>query len=132
MIGNLGWENETQYLSLAIDDNVTVSLAGTPVGTYGLNTGKYYTTGLNWRVYQNESPSITFTAASGFVLKSVVIEYVSNKTGVLVFGGNNVESGQEVSLSGSTAVFTVGNTGSATNGQVRITKIKVTYEPAAK
>lgn len=132
VIGNLGWENETQYLSLAIDDNVTVSLAGTPVGTYGLNTGKYYTTGLNWRVYQNESPSITFTAASGFVLKSVVIEYVSNKTGVLVFGGNNVESGQEVSLSGSTAVFTVGNTGSATNGQVRITKIKVTYEPAAK
>lgn len=132
VIGDLGWSNGTQYLSLAIDENVTVSLAGTPVGPYSLNTGKYYDNGLNWRVYQNESPSITFTAASGFVLKSVVVTYDVDKGGVLRFGSNNVTSGQEVSLSGSSAVFGVGNTGLATNGQVRITSIKVTYEPAAK
>lgn len=132
VIGDLGWANEEAHSSLSIDDNVTVSVTGTAVGNYGLNTGKYYTNGANWRVYQNESPSITFTVASGFVLKSVVIEYSSSKNGVLVFEGANVTSGQEVSLSGSSAVFSVGNTGTATNGQVRITKIKVTYEPDAK
>lgn len=132
VMANLGWSNAEQYLSLNIDENVTASLTGTPMGNNSLNTGKYYTNGTDWRIYQNESPALTFTAASGYVLKSVVVTYNAKNGGVLCFGSSKVTSGQEVSLSGSTAVFTVGNTGSATNGQVKITKIKATYEPAAK
>lgn len=119
------WENGTKYPSFALDDNITISCNG------GGNTGKYYTTGQSWRLYQNESPTLIVTAADGYLLISITVTYTVENTGVLVYDNTNVSSPATVSVSGTSAEFSVGNTGTATNGQVRITAISVTYSSAS-
>ena len=119
------WANGTKYTSFSLDDNITISCTG------GGNTGKYYTTGQSWRLYQNESPKLYVTAADGFLLNSITVTYTVENTGILVYNNTNVSSPATVSVSGSSAEFSVGNTGTATNGQVRITAISVTYSSAS-
>ena len=126
-----GWENAVQYTSLTMDEVVTVT-ANPTTGTYN-NTGKYYDNGLNWRMYQNEAPAITVTAAEGYLLTSVTFTYESNKTGVMLDADSaQVASGTAYALDKvASAKFTVGNTDAAvTNGQARITAIAVSYEAA--
>ena len=117
-----GWANSTQYLEFAIDENIKVSATG------GSNTGKYYTSGNNWRIYQNESPAVVITAENGKTIKSVKISYASQNTGAITFGGNTIASDALVEINAATATFGVGNTGTANNGQARITAIEVIYE----
>ena len=119
-----GWTNGSQYNTLVMDSNVTVTANKT---TGNNNTGKYYTNGNNWRMYQNEAPKIVVAAAAGKTIVSVKITYTVDKTGVLTLNGNNVASNAVVPVNASSVTFGVGNTGSATNGQVRITAIEVVY-----
>lgn len=119
------WANSTKYTTLKMDDAITVTAVG------GSNTGKYYTSGTNWRIYQNESPSVTVTATNGMTISTVKITYSVDKTGILTLNGANVSSGTEVNVNASSVTFSVGNTGSATNGQVRITAIEVVYTAAS-
>lgn len=124
-----GWENSKQYTSLTMDEVVTVT-ANPTTGTYN-NTGKYYTNGNNWRMYQNENPKIVITAAEGHVLTSVTFTYQSEKTGVMVdAAGKQVLSGEAYALGNdASATFSVGNTtADVTNGQARILSITVAYE----
>ena len=126
------WENSVAYNTLVMDDVVTVT-ANPTTGTYN-NTGKYYTNGQNWRMYQNEAPAIVVTAAEGNVLKSVTFTYASEKTGVIVdAAGAQVVSDEAYALENVTsAAFSVANTSAdVTNGQARISAIKVVYEAAA-
>ena len=118
------WANATKYTSLTMDDNITVSVTG------GGNTGKYYADGNEWRLYQSESAKLTITAKSGYVLNSVTITYGTKNSGVLLDGSTKITSGTAVTVSGSSYEFAVGNNGTATNGQVKITKISVTYSVA--
>ena len=104
-----------------MDANITVTATGSQ------NTGKYYENGENWRIYQNESPSIVVAAAEGYTISSVKITYEINKTGILTLDGANVESDTVVEVNGDSVTFSVGNTGTATNGQVRITALEVVY-----
>ena len=126
-----GWENSVQQTSLTMDEVVTVT-ANPTTGTYN-NTGKYYDNGKNWRMYQNEAPAITVSAAEGYLLTSVTFTYASEKTGVMVdAAGAQVASAEAYALDNvASATFSVGNTSaSVTNGQARITAITVTYEAA--
>ena len=112
----------TCYTSFSLDSNITVSTTGTP------NCGSFWgTTTYDWRLYQNQSGNIIITAASGYTLSSVTITYDAGKNGILKDGSATVSSGAAQSISGSSKTYTVGNTGSATNGQVRVTQISVTY-----
>ena len=120
------WVNSTQYGTVNIDANITATATG------GGNTGKYYTSGTNWRLYQNENPSLTISAAEGYEIQTVKVTYTVDKTGVLTLEGSNVVSGTVCDVNAASVTFGVGNTGTATNGQVRITEIEVTYAPAAK
>ena len=119
------WTNGTKYTSFSLDENITISCTG------GGNTGKYYTNGENWRLYQNDSPKLYVTAADGFLLNSITVTYTVENTGILIYNNINVSSPATVSVSGTMAEFSVGNTGTATNGQVRITAISVTYSSAS-
>ncbi len=126
-----GWENSVQQTSLTMDEVVTVT-ANPTTGTYN-NTGKYYENGLNWRMYQNEAPAITVSAAEGYFLTSVTFTYESNKTGVMVDAdGAQVASAEAYALDNvASATFSVSNTNpDVTNGQARITAITVVYEAA--
>ena len=118
-----GWTDATKYTSLTIDNNITVSVSGTDQ-----NTGKYYTNGNNWRMYQSGKPSIVISSTTGKKIVSVKITYASQNTGCLTLNGSNITSGAVVEVNASTITFSVGNTGSATNGQARITAIEVVYE----
>lgn len=114
------WSNGVQYGSVTLDANVTATASG------GGNTGKYYTTGNEWRLYQSESATLTIATTSG-TLTSATITYSISNGGKLTYGGAAVNSGSEISISGTSAVFNVENSGSATNGQVKITAIEVNY-----
>ncbi len=123
-----GWSNSVLYDTIQLNSLITVTASGTPVGTYSLNTGKYYTSGENWRIYQNEKPSVTITAAEGKTIVSVKITYSVKNGGCLTNNGQNITSGTVVTVNGSSITFSVGNTGTATNGQAQITAIEVVYE----
>lgn len=117
------------YTSVTLDANVTATVSG------GSNTGKYYS---DWRLYQGESATITITTTSG-TLSSITYTYSTSNGGVLNTSGNGTSiaagyrkaSGTSISVSGTSYTLYVGNTGTKTNGQVRITKIEVSYTPAA-
>lgn len=108
------------YKSITLDENITVSTTGTG------NNGKYYS---DWRLYQSGNGNIIVTAKSGCTLTSAKFTFTVSNTGDLKYGNSSVQSGKSVKISGSStsATFDVGNTGTATNGQVRVTAIEVVY-----
>lgn len=116
------WSDAKQYETIKLDDVITATATG------GGNTGKYYTNGENWRIYQNETPSLTISASDGYTIKTVKITYSISNTGILTHNGSNITSGTEVTVNAASISFGVGNTGTATNGQVRVTAIEVVYQ----
>ena len=70
---------------------------------------------------------MTISAAPGYTITTVKITYNINYTGVLKLNSSDISSGTAVSVNASSVVFDVGNTGSATNGQVKVTAIEVEY-----
>ena len=112
----------TQFASLTLDSTITVS-----VNDDG-NNGKVYNNGTEWRLYQTDNAVVTVSASGGMTISSITFNFTVDKTGILKYGNNTVTSGSPVAISSlSSAQFTVANSGSATNGQVRITSISVTY-----
>lgn len=126
----LAWENSKLYASFTMDEVITVSVESTPVGSYGANSGKYYENGENWRIYQNENPSVTITAAEGHKIAKVVVEYAIKNEGFLTSADKTVSyaSGVEVEVNGQSVTFSVDGTSAKGNGQVQITSITVVYE----
>ncbi len=126
MVADKGWTNSNKVENpFTLDEVISVSYTG------GQNTGKYYDSGSNIRIYQGEDPTVTISAADGYVITSVTISYISNKTGTLVYESANIASDQTITLNAASITFNVGNTkSSVTNGQVRITAISVTYQEA--
>ena len=120
--------------SFKLDANITISTTGTPnCGTFWGSSTK------DWRLYQNQSGNVTVSTTSSYELESVTFTYSAGNSGVLNTSGNgsNISSsyqkasGTAISISGTSYTLYVGNTGSATNGQAKITQISVTYKPAA-
>lgn len=120
--------------SFALDANITVSTTGTA------NCGSFWgSSPIDWRLYQNRSGNVTITAASGYELESVTYTFSASNSGTLNTSGNGSSiassyqksSETAISISGSSYTLYVGNTGSATNGQIRITQISVTYSATA-
>ena len=121
------WANGTLYESIVIDANTTASVTASNPNSRGQNTGKYYTSDQTWRTYQTEVPTITITSTK--TIASVVVEYLSGNSGVLVVGETVYESGSVLVVNGNTVSFGVAQstpTDSA-NGQGKITKITVYY-----
>lgn len=118
------WVSDKKYHVVNLDGQVSVTT--NEKGT----TGQYNSNSNYWGMYQTSqnASELTVTATSG-TLKSVSFTYTSNNTGILVYNGTQYASGAVITLSGQqSSTFTVGNTGTATNGQARITAISVTYE----
>ncbi len=113
----------TNYPTLALNSVVTMSTSGTG------NCGSFWgATDTQWRLYQNKNGDVTISVSAGHTLKAVQFTYSVTNTGTLKDGSTVVASGTKVNLSGTSKTFTVGNTTSATNGQVRITAVQVEYE----
>jgi len=121
VIANNGWSDGTRYMSLVVlEDYVSIAVAGSQyTGTCD--------DGIIWKVYQTDGGTLTITGTNGAVIKSVRFTYTVKNTGVLTYEGNNVASDDLIVVNASTATFAVGNTGDATNGQILITEIEVSY-----
>ena len=111
----------TCYTSLTLDENITLSTTGQA------NCGSFWSDPREWRLYQNKSGNAIVTATDGCTLTSVKFTFTISNTGVLLNNGTKMESNTAVTASGTSVTYTVGNSGTATNGQVRITAIEVSY-----
>ena len=116
------WVNGTKYTSIDTG-NSNLSIEVTKTGSY---SGKYYTSGNEWRFYQTEKGELTISNSNGNIV-SVTITYNISNSGVLLYNGKKYASGTKIDINSSSAAFTVGNSGTATNGQVKITKITIEY-----
>ena len=114
------WQDTTQYKEITLGYSVMANAIGAG------NTGKYYTNGNDWRLYQSENATLKISTPYGTIV-SVKVTYTSNNAGVLKLNGNNITTGTEVNVNANDITFVVGNTGTATNGQARITAIEVVY-----
>lgn len=112
------WTNSTKYTTITLDSNVTVTATG------GSNTGKYYTSGNEWRTYETESPAIKICVPADKKIVTVKIAYKYSNSGVLTLNGSNIESNTVLEVNASSIVFGVTGNG---NGQVKITAIEVVY-----
>lgn len=120
---NNSWVNGTQYLTLPTGkEELSITATG------GTNTGKYYDSGFEWRFYQNENPALSISVSGSHVIKSVTITYNDSKGGIATYNGTQYKSGVEITVA-SQSLVTIGvaNTGTAANGQMKVTKIKVIY-----
>lgn len=116
------WANGTKYSEVKLNDYITVSMTG------GSNTSKYYDTRHDWRAYQNEAPEIKVEAKPGYEIIAVAFTYKASNTGILASKTDTTKTfDSEEVISGVTS-FTVANTGTATNGNIQITAIKVVYK----
>lgn len=112
----------TRVNPLALDETITVS-----VNEDG-NNGKVYSTGTQWRLYQTGNAVMTVSASNGALITSITFTFSIDKTGILRYDENVITSGSPVSINYlSSVAFDVANSTSATNGQVRISRISVTY-----
>ena len=120
------WTNGTEH-SQIVKTPITFSASDNGEDTHN---GIYYTdTPPDWRFYQARGGGLTITVPAGYSLVSATFTYkTKNTTDVLSCGSNQVTSGTEYSLSGTSATFTVGNTDNKTNGQARISNIVIKYE----
>lgn len=117
------WANGTVVTPFALDEVISVSTEATDA-----NTGKYYTSGQQIRLYQTGAAKMIISAAEGYTISSITVEYVSEKGGIFAEAASGVAVPFENVQS---ATFTVANSGEATNGQARVTSISVTYDGGA-
>ena len=113
--------NGTQEATLYSDANLSIS-----VNADG-NNGKVYNTGTEWRLYQTNSAVVTVQATNA-TIKTVAFVFTVKNTGILKFGDDTMTSGTAVNVNAASAQFTVGNSASATNGQVIVGGFTVVYE----
>ena len=128
-----GWTNGTAHPELPTEtEDLTITSSGTPVGEHDLNTGKFYCgtdskTGeayANWRIYQSESAKVKFESTTK-TIKTIKITFEIKNTGTLLLNDTVIESDAVTEINASTAEFTVGNSGTAKKGQIKISAIEV-------
>ena len=102
------WVNATAYPSFALDSNITVSCSGSDA-----NTGKYYSSGNDWRLYASGNATFTIAAVSGYTISSITVKFSGTITGIT--------SETELSIDDSTW------TSGATTSNAKITSITVAY-----
>ncbi len=112
----------TKVSTMTLDNVITASAS-----TSG-NNGKVYSSGAQWRLYQSDKGTITISAKSGYTIKTVKFTYSISNSGVLKKDSTNLISGTTDTVNASSVTYSVGNTGSATNGQVRVTASEVVYQ----
>ncbi len=114
--------NGTKVADLVLNSDISVSV--NPDGT----NGNVYSAGAEWRLYQTSNAQVTITASGNYRITSVTFTYTVSNTGILKYGDTTLSSGTPVAIASlASAVFYVDNSGSATNGQVKVTAISVTY-----
>lgn len=113
------------YTNFALDNSIQISTTGEA------NCGSVWGTSTNdWRLYQNKGGNVIISSIDESVISTVKLTYTISKTGVLLNGTETCTSNTAINVNATSITLTVGNSTSATNGQIRITAFEVTYTPA--
>ena len=107
-----------------LDLSPAVRLSTTGAGNCGSFWGD---STIDWRLYQAQNGNAIITVAEGCTLQLVQFTFTTSNNGVLKYGDEVVETGKGIECSGNQVEFTVGNSGDKTNGQIKITAVKVIY-----
>lgn len=114
--------NATMYKVLQLNESVRMSTTGED------NCGSFWGDNREWRLYQNKQGNVIISVADGCELQSVKLTFGTTNNGILQDAtGATVASGTAYTVSGQSVTYTVGNSNSGTNGQVRITAVEVVY-----
>ena len=114
--------NGTKVSSMPMDDVITLSASTTG------NNGKVYEKGAEWRLYQSDKGTMTIASKAGYVIESITVTFTNKNSGTLLYNKKAITSGKAVSVSGGSVEFTLGNSSTATKGQIRVTAVSVTYK----
>lgn len=123
---------DTKISASAETDYFTATTSCTTPSSNGQNTGKYYENGENWRIYQNEIPSLVITAKTGYTIVSVKVTYTVSNTGIMTKGDAQIASDTVVTVNDTSVTFSVAQSTvtEIANGQIRVTAIEVVYAEA--
>ena len=79
--------------------------------------------------YKTNNPKLKVSVADGYKILYVKVVFTISNTAILKLGDATVASGELVEIAGTPASveFTVGNSTSATNGQIKVKGITVVY-----
>ena len=125
------WESSSQHDTVKLDGNI---IAHVPTGK---NQGYYY--GTDWRLYQARGTEVYFEALNGATLENIQLTYSTKNTGTLssvsgiqIAADKVIASDSVLNVSGQTKVcLFIANTKEATNGQVKISRFRITYNGVA-
>lgn len=121
-----GWTNDASESPQTITQgNVTLTASNAEGQS---QNGNYNT---QWRFYQARGGGLTVTVSNGHSLVRVTFTCgTGNNGGILIApdGVTQLPSGTPCSLSGNSAMFTIGSSTGKTNGRVDITQIVIEYE----
>ena len=121
------WENDKKNPGAGTTSIIDIDAVVTATSGKGSNSGKYYSSDETWRLYEESNGGFSLSVTTGYTLKSASFTYTANNKGVLKYNSTNYTSGTSVSLSGTSASFTIGHTSGSSNGNIKITAIEVTY-----
>lgn len=124
------------YRDFNLDDNINIKLAlalgeeGNSGSIWGSNSTTY-----DWRLYQTNSPAITISSKGDYVIKTVKFTYSQNNTGVIntkgceksIGSSYQITSGKTHNVNANSVTYYLGNSGTASNGQAKITAFEVVY-----
>ncbi|MBE6135134.1 MAG: hypothetical protein E7179_03900 [Erysipelotrichaceae bacterium] len=113
-----------KYDAATLDDVISMSFSGTG------NTASAWGDSKEIRIYgakNTDTSTITFTAATGYAIKSVNLTFTTTNSAVVKYGTNAVTSGTAVEINAASATFNLDITGITNNSQLRITNFEVIY-----
>ena len=115
-----------------IADKIRFTLTDTdPSNTTSNNSGTWWSSG-DMRLYQTgKGCTVTISAETGYKIVSLKFTYSISNGGTLKYKADNQNYATNtlVNVDSTSAVFEVANTGTAKNGQVKLTAIEVVYIP---
>lgn len=128
------WASGSEHRTLTLDGNVK---AYVDENKDGQQSGMYYTG--DWRIYQARVDSFWIEAENGATLESIQLTYTNTNGGTIasVRGSNLpaavcIKSDSVINVSGQSKVcIRIGSTADKTNGQVRISRFRITYNGVA-
>ena len=116
-----GDKGDAKFSSFAFDEVITISFTGSA----STNTATYWTSGSEIRIYGNKGTtdaSITFTAATGYTIKSVTMTFTTSGTGASF----PLTSGEAANVNDSTVTYLL-TAGANNNAQLKMTAFTVVY-----
>ena len=92
------WQNATQYsnVDILIDPETQQRCIYATAVSDGNNTGKYYTSGQQWRFYNSDNGKLIIKSENNYIIDKVQLAYSIYDGGTLLLNGQELVKGQDI------------------------------------